>query len=77
MDNTAQKRDGTSQSEFDVAAARSEFPALKSDQMFFDNAGGTQVLGTVINSYVIAHLPLGLIDPCIGTIWICANLLPE
>ncbi|KAI0013421.1 aminotransferase class-V [Xylariaceae sp. FL0662B] len=35
---------------FDVLAARSNFPALQQDQIFFDNAGGSQTLGTVIES---------------------------
>ncbi|KAI1098014.1 PLP-dependent transferase [Jackrogersella minutella] len=35
---------------FDVEAARSKFPALKEDQVFLDNAGGSQILGTVIES---------------------------
>jgi len=39
-----------SSSSFDVTAARSKFPALNQPQVFFDNAGGSQTLGTVINS---------------------------
>ncbi|KAF1966680.1 PLP-dependent transferase [Bimuria novae-zelandiae CBS 107.79] len=35
---------------FDVAAARERFPALKQDQVFLDNAGGSQALGDVIDS---------------------------
>ncbi|KAI0385825.1 PLP-dependent transferase [Hypomontagnella monticulosa] len=35
---------------FDVQAARSQFPALQEDQVFLDNAGGSQTLGTVIES---------------------------
>jgi selenocysteine lyase/cysteine desulfurase len=35
---------------FDVAAARERFPALKQDQVFLDNAGGSQTLGDVIDS---------------------------
>ncbi|KAI0482320.1 PLP-dependent transferase [Xylariaceae sp. FL0804] len=35
---------------FDIETARSKFPALKSDQVFFDSAGGSQTLGTVIQS---------------------------
>lgn len=27
-----------------------KFPALQQDQVFFDNAGGSQTLGTVIDS---------------------------
>ncbi|KAK7941124.1 PLP-dependent transferase [Apiospora aurea] len=37
-------------SQFDVTAARSKFPALSQDQVFFDNAGGSQTLGTVVDS---------------------------
>ncbi|MCJ1483881.1 hypothetical protein MMC06_004049 [Schaereria dolodes] len=37
---------------FDVASARSHFPALQQSQVFFDNAGGSQVLGEVIDSVV-------------------------
>ncbi|KAL1881528.1 hypothetical protein Plec18167_003124 [Paecilomyces lecythidis] len=37
-------------SKLDVAEARSRFPALKQDQIFMDNAGGSQVLDTVIES---------------------------
>ncbi|KAI1461657.1 PLP-dependent transferase [Annulohypoxylon moriforme] len=35
---------------FDVEAARSKFPALKEDQVFLDNAGGSQILGSVVES---------------------------
>ncbi|KAF6833750.1 aminotransferase class-V [Colletotrichum plurivorum] len=34
----------------DIAAVRVQFPALAQDQVFFDNAGGSQTLGTVIDS---------------------------
>ncbi|OHF01078.1 aminotransferase class-V [Colletotrichum orchidophilum] len=37
-------------SQIDIAAVRSKFPALGQDQVFFDNAGGSQTLGTVIDS---------------------------
>ncbi|KAI3320031.1 PLP-dependent transferase [Xylariaceae sp. AK1471] len=37
-------------SNFDVKNVRSKFPALTEDQVFFDNAGGSQTLGTVIES---------------------------
>jgi selenocysteine lyase/cysteine desulfurase len=37
-------------SSFDVKNVRSKFPALAEDQVFFDNAGGSQTLGTVIES---------------------------
>src|SRR3989304_5395182 len=33
----------------DVKAVRSQFPALKSDAVFFDNPGGTQVPQPVLN----------------------------
>lgn len=33
---------------FDITKARASFPALKQDhQVYFDNAGGSQVLGSV------------------------------
>lgn len=35
---------------FDLDNVRSRFPALQQDQVFFDNAGGSQTLGTVIDS---------------------------
>ncbi|PVI05446.1 PLP-dependent transferase [Periconia macrospinosa] len=35
---------------FDAAKARERFPALKQDQVFLDNAGGSQTLGDVIDS---------------------------
>ncbi|ORY17285.1 pyridoxal phosphate-dependent transferase [Clohesyomyces aquaticus] len=35
---------------FSIATAREHFPALKQDQVFLDNAGGSQVLGSVIDS---------------------------
>ncbi|KAI1394981.1 PLP-dependent transferase [Hypoxylon fuscum] len=34
----------------DIEAVRSKFPALKEDQIFLDNAGGSQTLGVVIES---------------------------
>jgi cysteine desulfurase family protein (TIGR01976 family) len=36
-------------SSFDVAAARQRFPALNQPQVFMDNAGGSQVLSSVID----------------------------
>lgn len=36
----------------DIQKVRSSFPALSKEQVFFDNAGGSQVLGTVVDSYV-------------------------
>ncbi|KAF2124207.1 PLP-dependent transferase [Dothidotthia symphoricarpi CBS 119687] len=35
---------------FDISKARGCFPALQQDQVFLDNAGGSQVLDVVINS---------------------------
>ncbi|KAH6644081.1 pyridoxal phosphate-dependent transferase [Boeremia exigua] len=35
---------------FDISTARERFPALQQDQVFLDNAGGSQALGTVIDS---------------------------
>ncbi|KIV95780.1 cysteine desulfurase [Exophiala mesophila] len=40
-------------STFDIAAVRSQFPALNQKQVFFDNAGGSQVLQSVINSITV------------------------
>ncbi|KAI0417963.1 aminotransferase class-V [Xylaria grammica] len=37
-------------SNFDIETVRSQFPALAGDQVFFDNAGGSQTLGTVIEA---------------------------
>ncbi|KAJ5110232.1 Pyridoxal phosphate-dependent transferase major region subdomain 2 [Penicillium argentinense] len=37
-------------SSFDVEAARVHFPALQQEQVFMDNAGGSQVLGSVVES---------------------------
>ncbi|KAF2136101.1 uncharacterized protein K452DRAFT_292683 [Aplosporella prunicola CBS 121167] len=37
-------------SEFDIAAVRKKFPALDQEQVYFDNAGGSQTLGDVITS---------------------------
>jgi selenocysteine lyase/cysteine desulfurase len=42
---------------FDISNARSRFPALQQDQVFLDNAGGSQALGTVIDSYVHPEMP--------------------
>jgi len=36
---------------FDVAAVRKHFPALQQKQVYFDNAGGSQVLQSVIDAY--------------------------
>jgi hypothetical protein len=35
---------------FEISKAREHFPALKQDQVFLDNAGGSQALGDVIDS---------------------------
>ncbi|KAL6711663.1 hypothetical protein ACN47E_004597 [Coniothyrium glycines] len=35
---------------FDITQARGKFPALQQDQVFLDNAGGSQALGAVIES---------------------------
>jgi selenocysteine lyase/cysteine desulfurase len=37
-------------STFDVAAIRKHFPALDKKQIYFDNAGGSQILGSVVES---------------------------
>ncbi|KAF4624652.1 hypothetical protein G7Y89_g13518 [Cudoniella acicularis] len=37
-------------SSFEITSACERFPALKQTQVFFDNAGGSQTLGTVIDS---------------------------
>ena len=39
-------------SSFDITTTRDRFPALNQPQVFFDNAGGSQTLGTVIDSWV-------------------------
>lgn len=36
----------------DIQKVRANFPALDKEQVFFDNAGGSQVLGTVVDTYV-------------------------
>lgn len=35
---------------FSVEQVRAQFPALQQDQVFMDNAGGSQVLSSVIDS---------------------------
>ncbi|KAF2680484.1 PLP-dependent transferase [Lentithecium fluviatile CBS 122367] len=35
---------------FDIAKARERFPALQQDQVFLDNAGGSQALGDVVDA---------------------------
>ncbi|KAF2215975.1 hypothetical protein CERZMDRAFT_109792 [Cercospora zeae-maydis SCOH1-5] len=39
-------------SDFDIATVRNHFPALSGKQVYFDNAGGSQVLQEVIDSVV-------------------------
>lgn len=52
----------------DIQKVRANFPALDKEQVFFDNAGGSQVLGTVVDSYAtflsIDHLLSGVPIPC-------------
>jgi selenocysteine lyase/cysteine desulfurase len=38
-------------STFDITAVRNHFPALAGKQIYFDNAGGSQVLKEVIDAY--------------------------
>jgi selenocysteine lyase/cysteine desulfurase len=40
----------------DLEKVRACFPALSSDQVFFDNAGGSQTLGTVVDRYTIEYI---------------------
>jgi len=40
---------------FDVQGVREHFPALKQPQVFLDNAGGSQILGDVADSYVCSY----------------------
>jgi selenocysteine lyase/cysteine desulfurase len=46
---------------FDISKARERFPALKQDQVFLDNAGGSQALGDVVESYVETHVVIASI----------------
>jgi len=39
-----------SASNFDVTAVRKQFPALDRGQVYFDNAGGSQILGDAADS---------------------------
>jgi selenocysteine lyase/cysteine desulfurase len=34
----------------DVEAVRAQFPALQSDQVYLDNAGGSQILGAAVDA---------------------------
>lgn len=36
--------------DLDMTQVRNSFPALRGDEVFLDNAGGSQTLGTVIDS---------------------------
>jgi selenocysteine lyase/cysteine desulfurase len=36
--------------EFDITTVRERFPSLKQPQVYFDNAGGSQILGDVVTS---------------------------
>lgn len=40
-------------SSFDITATRKCFPALDKKQVYLDNAGGSQTLGTVIERYFL------------------------
>jgi len=46
----------TTQSSFNVDEVRSHFPALASDDIYFDNPGGTQVARETIER--MPHMPL-------------------
>ncbi|KAL1304344.1 hypothetical protein AAFC00_000743 [Neodothiora populina] len=54
-------------SSFDVVATRKQFPALDKSQIYFDNAGGSQVLGQVaeaISNYLLSsNVQLGASYP--------------
>ncbi|KAI9647567.1 hypothetical protein NHQ30_003952 [Ciborinia camelliae] len=43
-------------SSFDITATRKCFPALDKKQVYLDNAGGSQILGTVIDSQIISYI---------------------
>jgi selenocysteine lyase/cysteine desulfurase len=36
--------------DFDIATIRERFPSLKQPTVYFDNAGGSQILGDVVTS---------------------------
>lgn len=38
-------------SKLNMAEVRGSFPALSGDQVFFDNAGGSQTLATAVDRY--------------------------
>ncbi|KXT05255.1 hypothetical protein AC578_8382 [Pseudocercospora eumusae] len=48
----SQQHTATAMSNFDIEKVRSHFPALGGKQIYFDNAGGSQVLREVIDSIV-------------------------
>jgi Selenocysteine lyase len=50
----------------DLDQVRGSFPALSAGQIFFDNAGGTQILGTVAERYRL-FLPCCLVASEINT----------
>ena len=41
-----------SSTKFNVQALRAKFPALQQDHIYLDNAGGSQILGTVVDALV-------------------------
>lgn len=43
------KEDLSMAPQLDMAEVRGNFPALNGDQVFFDNAGGSQTLKTVVD----------------------------
>lgn len=47
----------------DIAAIRANFPSLTQDQVYFDSAGGSQILGSVVSSlvthYTVTNVQLG------------------
>ena len=47
--------------QFNVDVVRKQFPALGQPQVFFDNAGGTQILGSVADSCVNKTIPAYLL----------------
>lgn len=43
---------------FDISTVRKQFPALSQPQVYFDNAGGSQILGSAadsIRNYLYTH----------------------
>ena len=39
----------------DLAGVRAQFPGLASDWAFFDNAGGSQILGSAVERIELMH----------------------